>query len=206
MRLWISGKVFDSPIFYEIFQALVRKRKYDESIEEFLQPETVSNVIDFGCGLGKYSYLFSNANYLGIDPLEKCIRFANRRYKTPNSFFVRGNELSLSEIESESVDLLFGVGVLHHMQESEVKTLIDECKRIIRPGGRVKFVEPYFSEGQSRVKRFVMKQDRGQQIRTRSAYISFFDTKAFQIECTIFPNYLKIPYDLTKITCVKRDS
>lgn len=206
MQIWaaISEKVFDSPIFYEFFQTLVKKRKFDSLIEEYLKPEIVGKVIDFGCGNGKHSLLFSNASYLGIDPLEQCIKVANKRYrKDPNIIFSIGNELSLRRIESDSVDLLFGIGVLHHMQESEIEVLISECKRIIRLGGRIQFFEPYFGEGQSRIKRFIMKLDRGQQIRTINTYLSFFDTQVFRIECTSFPNHLKIPYDLTRIMGVK---
>ena len=201
----IVTKIFDLPFFYELFQRFVKKAEYDGKIRDLLDPKPNTTVIDFGCGIGQYSKFFQGSNYLGIDPLFECIEVAKRRYSNNQGInFTVGDETFLKTVASESVDTLFGIGVLHHMDNQQVVRLMTECARILRQEGKICFVEPYFYQRQPKIRQIVMRMDRGQRIRSLDSYLQFIDSSKFEIRSSQLLGALRIPYDLLHISCKKK--
>ena len=200
------AQVFDNAKLYEIFQFAVAKKATHEIIRsEILKPDDgVSNVLDFGCGIGYHSRLFHSAQYLGIEPLESCIERANKNYSGPLTQFILGDHSLLRDLKSENFDLVIAVGVLHHIDDEICREFIREAYRILKPGARLTTFDPVLHGRQTKISEWVVKRDRGAWVRTDVEYLNsieeFFPGR---LETTIYSNLLRIPYDHIAISATK---
>lgn len=101
-------------------------------------------VLDFGCGAGKDTARLAlrGARVKAVDLSPDLLRVAERRLAvnvdTPDVEFIVGSAHDLP-LDDESVDVVFGIAVLHHL---DVALAADEVRRVLRPGGRGIFQEP----------------------------------------------------------------
>jgi ubiquinone/menaquinone biosynthesis C-methylase UbiE len=144
------------------------------------------------------------ANYLGIEPLQSCVRKARLMFSGTNRQFVLGDHKQLKEIPDESFDLIIAVGVLHHIDDDIASEFIEEGWRILRRGGRLTTLDPVFHSDQSILSRAVVKWDRGKWVRTESEYSEII-TAHFpgKKEARIYSGLLRIPYDHVTFTLIK---
>jgi SAM-dependent methyltransferase len=200
--------MFDNAKLYELFQFATASRKNKQFItDQIINPKGVSDVLDFGCGVGYHSQLFKSGNYLGIEPISSCIDLANRKYAESNIKFLKGDHLHLKTLESNSFDLVIAIGVVHHIDNEVFNVLIKEVHRILKPGGRFTTFDPVLHPNQSRVSEWIVKRDRGDWVRTESEYVNplkrYFSER---IEAKIYTNLLRFPYDHLAITAMKSSS
>lgn len=95
-----------------------------------------SIVADIGCGTGRWSRVFSKycGTLLAVDASEKALEVAKRNLSScPNCRVVNGNVYKLP-IETGSLDAVFCLGVLHHI-DSPLKAL-EEIRRVLKPDGQ----------------------------------------------------------------------
>jgi SAM-dependent methyltransferase len=102
-----------------------------------------SRIVDFGCGSGSNSVLLAGrgAHVIGVDISEDLIRLARRRMaanRRDGVSFVVGSAHDLP-LPSGSVDVVFGIAVLHHL---DLRLVSREVHRVLKPGGRAIFQEP----------------------------------------------------------------
>jgi SAM-dependent methyltransferase len=101
-------------------------------------------VLDFGCGAGKNSMLLARrgAHAIGVDISASLIALARQRLgingSSPAADFVVGSAHDLP-LESESVDVVVGIAVLHHLN---LELAAREVFRVLKNGGRAIFQEP----------------------------------------------------------------
>jgi len=100
-------------------------------------------VLDYGCGVGpivEKVIKFNPKNITGIDISEVSISKAKEKFKAFNSkveFLVDNCEET--KFDDSKFDLVYGLGILHHLQTSKC---ITEISRILKPGGMLLFIEP----------------------------------------------------------------
>lgn len=100
-------------------------------------------ILDIGCGTGEYTKLlskaFPKAQIIGLDISPKMIALAKVKCKNcKNVKFEVGTAYNIKKSRN-SFDLVCGFYVLHHL---EIKPVVREVERIIKPGGFVFFCEP----------------------------------------------------------------
>ncbi len=101
-------------------------------------------VVDFGCGSGANTVLLTGrgAEVWGVDISEDLIRLAERRLavngRAGGAQFVVGSAHDLP-FPDGSVDVLFGIAILHHL---DLALVAREVHRVLRRGGRAIFQEP----------------------------------------------------------------
>ena len=101
-------------------------------------------VLDLGCGKGGNSLLavLRGARVVGIDVSEPALNLANARFAvngvTAAAVFVASSAHAVP-LPDESVDVVLGVGILHHL---DLVRVAKEVKRVLKPGGRAIFKEP----------------------------------------------------------------
>jgi ubiquinone/menaquinone biosynthesis C-methylase UbiE len=101
-------------------------------------------VLDLGCGSGVNSALLARrgAKVHAVDISEELVELAKRRVAVNNvssdvSFIIASAyDIPLPD---ESVDVVFGAGILHHL---DLKLVAREVRRLLRKGGRAIFKEP----------------------------------------------------------------
>ena len=102
-----------------------------------------STVLDFGCGVGVFSYLFHNLKYVGCDQNEEMIRTA--RSKWPDKYFILHDWSSLP-FSDGTFDLAFTRAVIMHNSNEDKEELLPEFVRVIKPGGYYISSEATFTE------------------------------------------------------------
>lgn len=101
-------------------------------------------VLDLGCGAGENSLLLARrgARVIGVDLSDSLVQLARRRLEynglSGAARFVVGSAHDLP-LASESVDVVVGIAVLHHL---DVRLASREVFRVLRAGGRGVFKEP----------------------------------------------------------------
>lgn len=98
-------------------------------------------ILEAGCGGGFSARYLQGVyrDYLGVDYSEKLIAYAKNHSNIPNAAF---RVLDINDLEPEyhSFDIIFMIGVLHHM--SNMKRVIRKLKNHLRQGGRLVVNEP----------------------------------------------------------------
>jgi SAM-dependent methyltransferase len=94
-------------------------------------------VLEIGCGLGTDGACFAKAgaDYTGVDLTDAAVDLARRRFEIfdlPGKF--KTADAEGLDFESESFDLVYSHGVLHHTPDT--RAAVQEVHRVLRPGGR----------------------------------------------------------------------
>ena len=97
-----------------IYTKLFKKKNVNSILPDLKD----KNIIDLGCGTGRFSFLFEGMkpkSIVGIDLSEKMIELGINSAKSKNSIvrFVHGSIEDLSQIKSEGVDFIFSSTTLH---------------------------------------------------------------------------------------------
>lgn len=101
-------------------------------------------VLDYGCGMGENSVLIAarGGKSIGIDISPELIDLANKRAEIhgigDRAEFRVGSAHDLP-LENESVDVVFGMAILHHL---DLEIAAPEVFRVLKKGGNGIFFEP----------------------------------------------------------------
>ena len=121
-----------------------------ELLDRFIQPGSL--VADIGCGPGRYAeHLLSRECRVGAVDLSKrsldvFLQRVPPSFSDSILFSEKGCATNLPFIEDESFDAVLLMGPLYHLsQEKDRQKAVNECLRIIKPGGYIfaTFVSPY---------------------------------------------------------------
>lgn len=103
-----------------------------------------SKVLEVGLGYGTVAQRLaeSGAKYTGLDIARGPVKLVRHRLGQIgiNANVLQGNILS-APFANETFDSIVAIGCLHHT--GDLKKAIDECFRILRPGGRLVFMVYY---------------------------------------------------------------
>lgn len=199
------SQVFNNANLYNCFQLVIQKRGTKEFLNSaILNSESIERVLDFGSGIGHHSQLFQGKQYLGIEPSEACVLSAKRLYKDSSATFLEGDHTALKSLPEGTFDLIFAIGVLHHINDSFFNEFVDQAFRLLKPGARLMTFDPVLHRHQSKLSRWVVKQDRGQWVRTENEYLAVIE-RCFlnNTDSKIYSRLLRIPYDHILINATK---
>jgi SAM-dependent methyltransferase len=99
-------------------------------------------VLDFGCGSGEnlIPLVERGANVIGIDISPELIQLAGERLnKAGKNAALKVASAYETGLADESVDVVFSMSLLHHL---DLPTVNQEIRRILRPGGLFILKEP----------------------------------------------------------------
>jgi SAM-dependent methyltransferase len=128
----------------------LRDRWWDASFTAFLQdalvPQAGERVLDVGCGAGTAELILSalqpgGVHFVGVDLVPARLRDARRAMREQGI----AAELATADaarlpFAAESFDAAFAVAVLQHVPKP--RAVIDNLRRVLRPGGRLVLAEP----------------------------------------------------------------
>jgi len=121
---------YNDVVFFEENQQRIRNHLED------LRSKVKGDVhLDLGCGTGNIGRLASDlfSTRIGVDISEKSLEIARPHYQR----VLQADIFNLKDVEDESVDLVTGYSLLHHLREPT--GLFPECHRVLKPGGWIYF-------------------------------------------------------------------
>jgi len=124
---WIESKT--TGINYDAMSGWSKEDYEDETrilksiIREFLQfdSEKYRDVIDFGCGLGRFCDMFEG--YIGVDIIPEMIEENKIKYPDCRWLYIKENEY----LPYYKYDLVFCFTSIQHLSDDELITFLDNC-------------------------------------------------------------------------------
>ena len=95
-----------------------------------LLPDSGGDVLDLGCGDGRYAGLFDGRNYTGLDIGD----YDYSAIAAPNRTFKRASAES-PPFDKGSFDLVFSSFMIEHVRD--IQSSLDRFRTLIRPGGAI---------------------------------------------------------------------
>ncbi len=134
------GAGLDTQAFYEV----AAKR----DLAEHLDLRAGRAVVEFGCGTGRLAaellanYLLPGATFLGMDVSRTMVELTKRRLsRWGGRVDVRQSDGTLHvEAANNTFDRFICTYVLDLLSDDEIRGLLDEARRILRPGGLIGLV------------------------------------------------------------------
>lgn len=126
------------------------------ALQKWVGIEPHHNILEFGCGIGRdaiwLSHELTTGSYVGIDIIEESINWCrdNIQKDRPNFSFHHFNVAdnlhnptgtqSVGDfnfpVADNSIDRIFAFSVFTHMYADQIAHYLNECGRVLRPGGR----------------------------------------------------------------------
>jgi 2-polyprenyl-3-methyl-5-hydroxy-6-metoxy-1,4-benzoquinol methylase len=131
-------------IWEETASTRIRAERRCDYLISLMMPNPDKKILEIGCGRGFMSHWLAQKTgmqVLGIDLCESFIRDAKDLYRLPNLAFARQDFCSPEPPLPEPFDYIVGNGVLHHLFGNLLLALL-RMKSMLRPGGRLIFLEP----------------------------------------------------------------
>ena len=123
-------------------QAIIRY--IDDHLKTF-QPQ---EIMDMGCGIGNSTLPFSkkypDSKVIGVDVALPCLRYAHARANALGieAHFSQQN-VEKTSYDPESFDLVTSTLLLHETSHDAVPKIIQECFRLLKPGGWMIHLDVY---------------------------------------------------------------
>lgn len=140
-------------------------------------------ILDLGCGTGELAPAFLKAgySYVGIDIEPDRIEYAQRTYPKGKFHVMDAHHL---RYEDGYFDQILVTGVLHHLSDGDVRSIVGEMMRVLRPGGRALVMEDIALRGSlNLLGALVHLADAGAYIRRPAQYTPLF-VPEFSIQAT----------------------
>lgn len=137
----IYGSYLESHPEMELHSSMegVSRRRWvaNYMINNFFPVDRLANIVDLGCGHGALIHFGHQAGYhnmFGIDRSPQQVLMA----ELLGIKGVRQGELLswLNSASDESLDMVLAFDIIEHFTKDELIGLIDEIKRVLKPGGR----------------------------------------------------------------------
>lgn len=213
--------IFDNPFIYNLSQNLLGKDKLYKHIKDIIVKVNPSLVIELGCGTGAMlKYLDKNISYIGIDNNKNYFKYIKKKDLNHITFlFIHERDITtdfdslFSKYDDKKCILINGV--LHHLDNNQDIKVINNCKKIMKKGDLLLIIEP-ISDQKNIIGKILTKLDRGKFIRSsndsinmfilQGIFCNMFSTKEnkFEIHSIVESNLYRIPYDVMKISIIKR--
>ena len=198
-RALTSGWVYSS---FQNFVGAKRARQW--LADEIWRCSNGDKFVDVGCGTGDVlEHLPPGVHYVGFDISEAYIDLARRRFGDRATFLVGTAGTFLDEPDSTllGADLMVCNGLLHHLEDHEVREVLDLAATVLRPDARLVCFEPTFLPRHPPFGRWIMSKDRGKNIRTLAEWNDLARTVFPSSTSRVVTGLLRLPYTHVIIEC-----
>jgi len=190
-----------NPLFYSFFQRIMSGTSFRSKIVKNLIRKKNVNVLDIGCGPAEILDSLHEINYFGYDINPNYINYAKKKYGSRGNFFCKKfTEGELKKLPKFDHILLFGI--LHHLDDEEVSALLRIAKKVLKREGNIITEDPILIDKQNIFSKFIIKMDRGSNVRSKKEYTNLIKKKFKKIDSKIYHQTF-IPYTWFVMNCKK---
>lgn len=188
--------------FYTSFSKVIgAASSRDIYVRQYLKPQTGQSVLDVGCGPADILEHLPSMRYVGFDSNPSYIETAKKKWGKLASFHCCevGQEEQL--FAGQSFDLVMVNGVLHHLSDEQVVSVLNFAKKHLLPQGRLVTFDGCYTADQSVVAKYLLDHDRGQYVREEAAYVALAQSVFSNVKVAIRHDLLRIPYTHIIMEC-----
>lgn len=169
-------------------------------VQEYIRPWQKCRILDVGCGTAAVLEKLPDVDYVGLDPSERYIAHARRRFGGRGVFLQR--EVTANAVkELAPFDLVLGIAVLHHLSDAQARELFALARSALKEQGRLVTLDPCHVVSQRWVARLALSLDRGKFIRYRKEYEALAQEFFPRVVSHIRSDLLPIPYAHVILQC-----
>lgn len=167
--LWLAIQFILAPRFAAMVRRIVNER---------VVPLRTGQWLDIGCGPRSVVAQTLSGTLIGIDCSVEMMPKTDRN----GTIYACGIATALPFV-SKSFDGVFCFGVLHHMNDTDAISALDEMRRLIRPGGIIMIMDSVrpVSAARRPLSALLRALDRGRYIRDEAALRSLLDRHKFDV-------------------------
>ena len=142
----MSDGVINAAAAYDLLVWLLmrgREREFRERLLAFAHLQPGERVLDAGCGTGSTAIaaarlVGATGSVLGVDPSTNMIARASRKaHRAGVAAEFRSGRAESLPVEDASRDVVISTMMMHHLRKQARQDFAVECRRVLRPGGRV---------------------------------------------------------------------
>ncbi len=168
-------------------------RKYAERNRDTLRvvaPRPRDRVLELGSARGDVTFFLAAhaGDVVGLDASDDALQLAESARAAlgiANVSFVKGDVADLSVFPDASFDAVAAIDLVEHVDDPTLAAMLGECRRVLRPGGRLGLYTPDRAHYVERMKahEFLLKQfPQHIAVRRADAYRRFLTEAAFRID------------------------
>jgi len=191
------------PTVYQFCQNAVGARGARRRlVRDFFCPADGMKILDIGCGPADILEFLPQVRYFGFDASPEYIRDAQRRWGGRGHFNCA--TVNAQTLQERDFDLVTAIGVLHHLDDAEARSLFALASEVLRPGGRLVTLDGVYVAKQSPVARYLLSKDRGEYVRSRDAYETLARSAFGDLESTVLHDLIfPLPYTHLVMACIR---
>ena len=192
----------NNPLIYKIIQGVMSGTSLRNSIIKKNIKKSNLKILDIGCGPAQILEHIPQCDYYGYDIDNRSIQYAKKKYHQKNYHFYckKFNKSELKKLPK--FDFIIFFGILHHLSNKEVYEILKLCKKIMKKNSKLLTEDPILLENQNIIAKFLIKKDRGLNVRKKKEYINLLKKHFKKIKNKVTHQYF-IPYTWFTTVCSK---
>jgi len=193
--------ILDWPASYMFFQwAVGGIRARLRCVQDFARRQPGLRVLDIGCGPGYLAREFRDCDYVGFDVDQSHIRYAQNRFGRFGRFYA-GLLTEQFLQEEPPFDLVMMNGVLHHLGDDELESVLRLALMALKPGGRLITMDGYYGDNMPWIAKVLLDGDRGGFVRRADAYVQLARKTFPNVAAHFREEYFYVPYPIIVLEC-----
>ena len=185
--------------FYSLVQKAMSATSFREKIvKKYITKHNVK-VLDIGCGPAEILDVLPKIQYYGFDINPIYINSAKKKYKNRGKFFCK-KFTNKDTKHLPKFDHVMLLGVLHHLSDNEINTLMANIKKVLKRKGNIITLDNIFIKNQNFIARFLIQMDKGNNVRSKSGYLNILKKHFKKINSKIYHQKF-IPYTYFVTNC-----
>ena len=191
--------LLSNPFVYSIGQKISGGTPFWRKIVNKFIFKNGAKVLDIGCGPADLLDSMPEVDYYGYDTNSSYINHAKKRYKNRGKFYCKKfTSKDIKKLPKFDHVLLFGV--LHHLSDAEIIKLMSLLKKKLKKTGNIITVEPVYIPNQNPFEKFVIKMDRGSNVKSKKEYVSLMKKYFKKNQVNIY-HQIFFPFTWIVINC-----
>jgi SAM-dependent methyltransferase len=169
-------RIISIPSVYNLVQLVAGARLYRaRMVRDYIKPPEGCRILDIGCGTGEYVEFLDNYcskyEYFGFDAEARYVAYGERMFSDRSDIHFYHRVLDENALqEFNNFDIVLAIGVMHHLDDRIVLSLLRLAKKALRPAGRLVTYDPGRFPDMNRIETFFVNHDRGRNIRFPEEY------------------------------------